>query len=63
MVAVNVGSGEREDVALRVLRERGAANIERADGLWQDGDWADFDPNAEPVLVDQQQLHGPGATR
>ena len=59
MVAVNVGDGGRENDAIRVLRERGADNIERAEGLWENGDWVDFNPTAEPVLVDQQQLQGP----
>ena len=59
MVAVNAGDDERENEAIRVLRECGADNIERADGLWENGDWVDFNPNVEPVLVDQQQRNVP----
>lgn len=60
MVAVNAASDERENEAIRVLRECGADNIERAQGVWENGDWVDFNPNVEPVLVDQQQLNVPG---
>jgi hypothetical protein len=60
MVAVNAGSGDREQDALRVLRECGANNIERAEGVWENGDWVDFDPNVEPQLIDQEQLNVPG---
>ena len=63
MVAVCAGSEEREQNAIRVLRECGADNIERAEGVWENGDWLDFDPTAVPVLVDQQHLHAPGANR
>lgn len=52
MVAVNV---EDEAGALRaadILREEGARQIERAEGTWQDGRWADFDPRATPNLID-----------
>lgn len=63
MVAVNVGTGEREGDAVRVLRAQGADNIERAEGLWENGDWVDFDATAEPSLVEQQNLHAPGAAR
>lgn len=63
IVAVNVGSTDREDEAIRVLREAGADNIERAEGLWENGDWADFDPVHAPNLVDQRNLHAPGVDR
>jgi len=64
MVAVNV---EDEAAALRatdILREEGARQIERAEGTWQDGRWADFDPRATPNLVDSaiargEQTHRP----
>ena len=56
MVAVHAADAGAEDRAIRVLRERGAQNIERADGVWDNGDWADFNPTAEPLLVDQDGL-------
>jgi hypothetical protein len=60
MVAVHAASSEREQEAVRVLRACGADNIEQADGVWENGDWLDFNPTTEPILVDQQQLHAPG---
>src|SRR6478672_7107348 len=44
MVAVNAGTPEDCEVAIDVLRERGAKMIERAQGEWRGGKWADFDP-------------------
>ena len=32
-------------------RSRGAIDIERAEGVWRDGTWADFDPLRTPRLV------------
>jgi hypothetical protein len=32
------------DTAIAVLRDAGAAEIEEADGVWEDGEWRDFDP-------------------
>ena len=63
MVAVCASGEEREREAIRVLRECGADNLERADGVWENGDWLDFDPTTVPVLVDQQHLHAPGVSR
>jgi hypothetical protein len=50
MVAVAVPDAPREEQALRVLRETGAENIERAEGEISDGNWVDFDPIAVPQL-------------
>lgn len=41
-----------EDIAIRILREAGAQDIEHAKGTWQDGEWKDFDPVAPVQLVD-----------
>jgi hypothetical protein len=60
MVAVNARDPAREREAVRVLRECGADNIERADGLWEPGSWTDFNPIARPLLVDQTELNAPG---
>jgi hypothetical protein len=63
MVAVGVDDGEQEDRAINVLRSRGAADIERAQGTIVDGDWSDFDPVAPPALLesrpDQPAARGP----
>ncbi len=50
MVAVN--AGDAEETAIQVLRARGARGIERAEGEWRDGDWADFDPSKTPQYID-----------
>lgn len=60
IVAVNASAEGREADAIRVLRDQDADNLERADGVWENGDWADFDPVSAPQLVDQHQLHTPG---
>jgi len=52
MLAALAGEPGRDDVAIRVLREAGAQDIERASGTLRDGDWTDFDPVATPQLVD-----------
>ena len=41
-----------EEIAIEILREAGATDIERAKGTWQDGEWTDFDPVAHVQLVD-----------
>lgn len=53
MVAVRVLNERAEQVAVEVLREEGASDIESARGIWQDGEWRDFDPVAPPELVDE----------
>lgn len=46
--------GERE--AIDILRRHGALGIERADGQWIDGKWADFDPHVPPRLVHDETM-------
>jgi hypothetical protein len=52
MVAVNAESADDEDRAVAVLRDHGARMIERANGAWRDGRWADFDPVRPPDVVE-----------
>jgi hypothetical protein len=52
MVAVNTAEPESEALAVDLLRDHGARMIERADGTWRDGRWADFDPVAVPDIVE-----------
>jgi hypothetical protein len=52
MVAVLARDDGRDDTAIRVLRDCGAQDIERATGTVRDGDWTDFNPIAQPQLVD-----------
>ncbi len=52
MVAVNAGSGAlgtKEIVSL--FEECGAWQVESAEGRWEDGVWADFDPVSYPHLI------------
>lgn len=60
MVAVNVTTQDRETTAIRILHERGADNIEEADGVLENGNWIDFNPVSAPRLVEQSTLHEPG---
>jgi hypothetical protein len=62
LVAVRVLDPKAEDIALDVLRAEGAQDIERKQGIWEAGEWKDFDPVAPPDLVDesqQAQTHDP----
>jgi hypothetical protein len=54
LVAVNVDAtpiGSERVVA--IFRECGASQIERAEGTWANGEWADFDPVSPPHLIQQ----------
>lgn len=52
MVAVNAdGAGIDESEIVRVFEASGAWQIERSDGRWENGQWADFDPVSVPHLI------------
>jgi hypothetical protein len=52
LVAVNVGGGTVDDSeVVKIFEECGAQQIERAQGQWENGQWADFDPVIAPQLV------------
>lgn len=51
MVAVRV-SPATESLVIDVLRASDAGDIERAQGQWRDGGWADFDPRLPPRKID-----------
>lgn len=52
MVAVNAdGAGVGADELVRLFEECGARQVERAEGIWADGEWQDFDPVSRPQLV------------
>ena len=57
--SVRIAAPGDEQHVIDTLREEGAADIERADGMWVDGDWADFDPVATPRLVDPAPVAPP----
>ena len=50
LLAVHVSPDSQYDAA-RILRETGGAAIERANGRWQRGRWADFDPTRPPETM------------
>ena len=51
LVAVHVLNEDGEKAAIDVLRAHQAADIERRQGVWEDGDWKDFDPVAPPAPI------------
>jgi hypothetical protein len=54
LVAVRVDA-DAQSRAIETLRVQGASEIERAEGEWRDGAWADFDPLRPPALVDSAE--------
>ena len=58
ILSVRIASPGNEERVIDALRKEGAADIERAQGEWRDGDWSDFDPVASPRLVD----HAPASS-
>ena len=55
MVAARVDREGTAEQALRVLREAGARDIERANGEWRDGSWQDFDPAKSANLIEPER--------
>ncbi len=55
LVAVNLDHSSNDDAILDVMYDSGAQMIERAQGEWNDGHWADFDPVAHPQHVDFEE--------
>lgn len=51
LVAVRVDPLEGRERIERTLQDAGARQVEIAVGVWHDGQWVDFDPEAEPVVV------------
>ncbi len=52
MLAVRAENADNAQRIIDRLREHGAADIERAKGTWENGNWVDFDPVAIPQRVD-----------
>lgn len=63
MIAVGVTGRHEEDVAANVLRAAGAADIERAEGSIENGDWVDFDPLSTPSLLGRTRGGSPQEPR
>ncbi|APV48933.1 hypothetical protein BWI17_04085 [Betaproteobacteria bacterium GR16-43] len=54
LVAVNVSASDKDELAIaRILKSAGAVEVERAEGQWTNGAWADFDPLQPPNRIDQ----------
>ena len=52
LIAVNADmAGIEAERIVRLFEECGAWQVERAEGLWSDGEWTDFDPVMPPNLV------------
>ena len=52
MVAVNAeGAGVDAEELVRIFEECGAWQVERAQGQWANGEWADFDAATMPTLI------------
>lgn len=50
-IAVAVDDAAQEQQAIELLRQRGAQDLERAEGAIHAGDWRDFDPTSRPQRV------------
>lgn len=58
LVAVNLdAAGVDEATLTRIFEEAGAWQVERAEGRWADGVWADFDPATRPHLIGGRDRH------
>ncbi len=52
LVGVNADTaGIDEPALIKIFEESGAWQVERAEGRWADGVWADFDAVARPQLI------------
>jgi hypothetical protein len=51
MIAVNVDRDGSEARAVAILRQHRARNVGRAEGVWRDGAWRDFDPRAPLATI------------
>jgi hypothetical protein len=50
MIAICVDRAGVEPTALNILRSYNAREVGRAEGVWRDGSWRDFDPR-QPLLT------------
>lgn len=52
LIAVNVdGAGISEEQIVQCFEQAGAWQIEKTDGLWEAGEWKDFDAVSPPHLI------------
>lgn len=51
IIAVRIGRANDAQKIIQCLRQFGAADIEKAEGTWENGNWVDFDPVSSPQLI------------
>ena len=51
MIAICVDRAGTEPLAVRLLRANNAREVGRAEGVWRDGSWRDFDPRQPLATV------------
>jgi hypothetical protein len=51
ILAVRIDRANDAQEVIECLRQFGAADIEKAEGTWENGEWADFDPVLPPQLI------------
>jgi hypothetical protein len=59
MLSVRIAKPADEERVISTLRAQGAADIERAEGEWRDGDWVDFNPVQKPKLITNMEGNRP----
>ena len=57
ILAVRIATPDTEKRVIFDLQEHGAADIEKANGEWRNGDWVDFNPVERPKLVPETNTH------
>lgn len=64
LVAVNVSAGSVDEATIvRIFEECGAQQVEKAEGTWEDGEWADFNPVSRPNLIGGTDYREHGGAR
>ncbi len=62
IVAARSDGAADEQTAIQVLQAESAYHIEKAEGRWSGGRWVDFDPVAEPRLVQDRHFNPMAST-
>ncbi len=57
ILAVHVANPKNKKRIISTLREKGAKDIEQAEGKWRHGDWVDFNPVETPQLEKAAPKH------
>ena len=53
LVAVDAPIAAQRAGAAELLRQSGARDVEEAEGIWRDGQWADFSAVREPPALEK----------